>query len=205
MATTLNDMDLYDEDEDGQFLDTEDDTLRYFKPLMSKEQQERSSFLESTVKAFTHWSTSRDARAQHLLSFHLPTVLRLALTCPFNDVRKTFESLLRTLQDGGLVVPRPLFDGPSSFISKSEIPGYGGTKPVNDQLQILYETAFLRDTRLSHMLLTLGDHPRYLDLFIQTLDFIMYGDGPLSLDVRAYIAILAASRHKCSYLVSCIH
>ena len=45
------------------------------------------------------------------------------------------------------------------------------------------------------MVLCLGDHPQYLDLFIQTLDFIMYGDGPLSLDVRSYIGILVSTNN----------
>uniref|UniRef100_A0A1X7TEK6 Uncharacterized protein n=1 Tax=Amphimedon queenslandica TaxID=400682 RepID=A0A1X7TEK6_AMPQE len=66
----------------------------------------------------------------------------------------------------------------------------------------LYENAFLRDARLSNIVQCLSDHPQYLDLFIQTMDFIMNGDGPLNQDVRCYIAILASSRHRCSYLVS---
>lgn len=43
------------------------------------------------------------------------------------------------------------------------------------------------------MVSCLSDHPQYLDLFIQTLDFIMNGDGPLGHDIRSYIAILVSN------------
>lgn len=43
------------------------------------------------------------------------------------------------------------------------------------------------------MVSCLSDHPQYLDLFIQTRDFIMNGDGPLGHDIRSYIAILVSN------------
>lgn len=45
----------------------------------------------------------------------------------------------------------------------------------------------------------LSDHPQYLDLFIQVIDFIMNGDGPLGHDVRSYIAILVYNLFISSY------
>ena len=62
----------------------------------------------------------------------------------------------------------------------------------NAEVQILYEEAFLKNARLSHMVFCLGYHPKYLGLFIKTLDFIMNSDGPLSLDIRNYLAILVS-------------
>ncbi|XP_067631471.1 sestrin homolog isoform X2 [Eurosta solidaginis] len=44
-------------------------------------------------------------------------------------------------------------------------------------------------------------HPRFLDHFMRTQNFIMDGDGPLPYDYRYYLAIIAAARHQCPYLV----
>ncbi|XP_062380607.1 sestrin-3 [Sardina pilchardus] len=45
-------------------------------------------------------------------------------------------------------------------------------------------------------------HPQYLESFLHTQHYILYMDGPLPLQYRHYIAIMAAARHHCSYLVS---
>ena len=54
----------------------------------------------------------------------------------------------------------------------------------------MYEDAFLRFGRLSHLMQCLGYHPQYLSHSTLTLDFIMHGNGPLRLDIRNYIAVL---------------
>ena len=54
----------------------------------------------------------------------------------------------------------------------------------------MYEDAFLRFGRLSHLIQCLGYHPQYLSHFTLTLDFVMHGNGPLRLDIRNYIAVL---------------
>lgn len=48
---------------------------------------------------------------------------------------------------------------------------------------------------------TMGYHPKYLESYRTTQNFILRGDGPLPLDYRHYIAIMAAARHQCSYLI----
>lgn len=45
-------------------------------------------------------------------------------------------------------------------------------------------------------------HPTYLDIYRTTQNFILRGDGPLPCDYRHYIAIMAAGRHQCSYLIN---
>lgn len=101
MASTSLDrvVDFDDCDVEEVDLEGEDDTLRYFKPLMSKEKQERSTYLDNLIKSINLWSNVKDnIIAQHLLMSHLPTVLRLTLTCPFNDVRHTLQLFLQNLQ-----------------------------------------------------------------------------------------------------------
>ncbi|XP_055707541.1 sestrin homolog isoform X2 [Phlebotomus papatasi] len=47
----------------------------------------------------------------------------------------------------------------------------------------------------------IGYHPSYLEHFLKTQKFILYADGPLPYNYRNYLAIMAASRHQCSYLI----
>ncbi|KAI1902739.1 hypothetical protein AGOR_G00019110 [Albula goreensis] len=45
-------------------------------------------------------------------------------------------------------------------------------------------------------------HPQYLESFLRAQHYILHMDGPLPLHYRHYIAIMAAARHHCRYLVS---
>ncbi|XP_036380369.1 sestrin-3-like [Megalops cyprinoides] len=45
-------------------------------------------------------------------------------------------------------------------------------------------------------------HPQYLESFLRAQHYILHMDGPLPLQYRHYIAIMAAARHHCGYLVS---
>lgn len=118
-VTTSSDHDMlasYEEEEEEEEGDDEgiveqgEDSLAFFKPLMSKEKTERLAFLETLKDNFMSWSTrafppsspspslSSDPKALELLNLHLPTVLRLSLTCPFDDVRHSLKTLLVTLK-----------------------------------------------------------------------------------------------------------
>ena len=44
-------------------------------------------------------------------------------------------------------------------------------------------------------------HPSFHEKWFSTTHFLLRDAGPLQLPVRNYIAILAAARHKCQYLV----
>ncbi|XP_005799537.1 sestrin-3-like [Xiphophorus maculatus] len=50
----------------------------------------------------------------------------------------------------------------------------------------------------------MASHPQYLESFLRTQHYILHMDGPLPLPYRHYIAIMAAARYHCSYLV-CLH
>jgi sestrin len=45
-------------------------------------------------------------------------------------------------------------------------------------------------------------HPKYFEHYIKTHRYLMYDDGPLPFTWRHYLAIMAASRNKCNYLVN---
>ncbi|XP_053310443.1 sestrin-2 [Spea bombifrons] len=48
----------------------------------------------------------------------------------------------------------------------------------------------------------MGLHPEYLRIFWKTQHQLLHMDGALSLPERHYVAIMAAARHHCAYLVS---
>ncbi|KAL3284000.1 hypothetical protein HHI36_018170 [Cryptolaemus montrouzieri] len=73
---------------------------------------------------------------------------------------------------------------------------------VAGKTQTLFADTFLQTNRLDHVSQVMGYHPTYLDHFIKTQNFILRGDGPLPFEYRHYIAIMAAGRHQCSYLIS---
>ncbi|XP_051925051.1 sestrin-3 [Hippocampus zosterae] len=47
----------------------------------------------------------------------------------------------------------------------------------------------------------MASHPQYLESFLRAQHYILHMDGPLPLPCRHYIAIMAAARHHCNYLV----
>uniref|UniRef100_A0A9J7XE30 Sestrin 4 n=1 Tax=Cyprinus carpio carpio TaxID=630221 RepID=A0A9J7XE30_CYPCA len=56
--------------------------------------------------------------------------------------------------------------------------------------------------RLDSVSQQMASHPQYLESFLRTQHYILYMDGPLPVHYRHYIAIMAAARHHCRYLVS---
>ncbi|XP_004534931.1 sestrin homolog isoform X2 [Ceratitis capitata] len=59
----------------------------------------------------------------------------------------------------------------------------------------------MEDLELDQVTQVINYHPLFLDHFLRTQNFIMDGDGPLPYDYRYYLAIIAAARHQCPYLV----
>ncbi|NWR52819.1 SESN2 protein, partial [Regulus satrapa] len=61
--------------------------------------------------------------------------------------------------------------------------------------------AFVSAGRVDHVAMLMGLHPQYLSSFWKTQCLLLRMDGPLPYHKRHYIAIMAAARHRCSYLV----
>uniref|UniRef100_F1KYV7 Sestrin-3 n=1 Tax=Ascaris suum TaxID=6253 RepID=F1KYV7_ASCSU len=45
-------------------------------------------------------------------------------------------------------------------------------------------------------------HPKYRRVFNQAIDQLFYGRGPMAAHERHYVALMAASRHRCHYLMN---
>uniref|UniRef100_A0A672HZM1 Sestrin-2-like n=1 Tax=Salarias fasciatus TaxID=181472 RepID=A0A672HZM1_SALFA len=102
--------------------------------------------------------------------------------------------LLLCFQEQGVEVPRALATGPSAFIPAKEVLKEG---PNQD---ILIES-FLSLGRVDHVTMVMALHPAYLSCFLRTHHALLELDGPLPHHWRHYIAVMAAARHHCSYLV----
>jgi sestrin len=196
----------------------------FFGDLLSSDSVQRSAAISSIVDRLSVSlaesndssqsslsSASARTRSRRLLFTHLPSVVRLSLECPFSDVRDEFHSFLQTLcrLDQTLGNLNPTLIGPSCFIQTDKAPLISSTESlsssssdtfIHSQRQ-LFEDIFLATGRVSHVDQLMGWHPSFASLFAQSMQFIMDDNGPLPQPWRHFIAIMAAGRHKCEYLV----
>ncbi|XP_015264689.1 PREDICTED: sestrin-2 isoform X1 [Gekko japonicus] len=100
-------------------------------------------------------------------------------------------------KDRGIKIPRQLGRGPSSFIPVEEILQEG----AESAQRRLFIEAFVSTGRVDNITMVMGLHPEYLTSFWKTQYLLLRMDGPLPYHKRHYIAIMAAARHQCSYLV----
>lgn len=59
-------------------------------------------------------------------------------------------------------------------------------------LQYIFYTDHMEKIKLDHVTQVIGYHPKYLEHFLRTQNFIMYGDGPLPYNYRLYLAIMVS-------------
>ncbi|XP_015205820.1 sestrin-1 isoform X3 [Lepisosteus oculatus] len=139
------------------------------------------------------------ARSPDDLNDMLARLLMLSRRCPHADVRERSDCVLRSVQEMGVRIPRPLGHGPSRYIPEKEILEVG---KVDARTRAIFEDAFAALGRLDNISLVMGFHPQYLESFLRTQHYLLQMDGPLSLHYRHYIGIMAAARHQCSHLVN---
>lgn len=135
---------------------------------------------------------------QAVLKYIMGTFLRLSLWCPYENVRDGCGRALTHFSELGIKVPEVMVSEPSSFIPSNQIP------PVDtddEQISSLYIESYAQTCRLEHMVLVMGMHPQYLKEFLEVNMHLLKSDGALPHCYRSYIGILAASRHKCAYLI----
>ncbi|XP_040196107.1 sestrin-3 isoform X2 [Rana temporaria] len=56
--------------------------------------------------------------------------------------------------------------------------------------------------RLDNITRVMSLHPQYLESFLRTQFYMLRMEGPLPYHYRHYIAIMAAARHQCAYLIN---
>ncbi|XP_078810185.1 sestrin-3 isoform X5 [Oryzias latipes] len=70
-----------------------------------------------------------------------------------------------------------------------------------DRVSLLVMKALVSRGSVDAVSQQMATHPQYLESFLRTQHYILHMDGPLPLPYRHYIAIMAAARHHCDYLV----
>jgi sestrin len=113
------------------------------------------------------------------------------------DTRKLQpEANLHLFSDDGVVDNEDVFDAHLEVsMLDMEREHYG---PRTSQSSICSQLS----ASMEHVMHIMAYHPKYRRCFQHTHYYLMHEDGPLPFDYRHYIAIMAAARHHCSYLVS---
>uniref|UniRef100_A0A665XDQ8 Si:zfos-80g12.1 n=1 Tax=Echeneis naucrates TaxID=173247 RepID=A0A665XDQ8_ECHNA len=70
-----------------------------------------------------------------------------------------------------------------------------------ERMSLLFMKALVSRGSVDAVSQQMASHPQYLESFLRTQHYILHMDGPLPLPYRHYIAIMAAARHHCNYLV----
>lgn len=93
---------------------------------------------------------------------------------------------------------QPLTRGPSAFIPEKEVVQANTADERTNFLVEEYSTS----GRLDNITQVMSLHTQYLESFLRSQFYMLRMDGPLPLPDRHYIAIMAAARHQCSYLIN---
>ncbi|KAF4008834.1 hypothetical protein G4228_000272, partial [Cervus hanglu yarkandensis] len=101
-------------------------------------------------------------------------------------------------QDKRIRVSQPLTRGPSAFIPEKEVVQ---ANTVDERTNFLVEE-YSTSGRLDNITQVMSLHTQYLESFLRSQFYMLRMDGPLPLPHRHYIAIMAAARHQCSYLIN---
>lgn len=187
---------------DEEDISSEVDSLRDLCGLQTRDENSRHQFLESLARTVKAWTNRQRENVENgfenSISDILPCILRLSLRCPFSDIRQSCSDLLNAIKGKGIKIPRPVFKGASSFIPSKEVVAMDTD---DEQVLSLLVESFLLSGRVTNVTCLIAFHPQYLECFLRTEYFMFKGEGPLPFDWRCYIAIMAASRHRCCYLV----
>ncbi|KAI4818855.1 sestrin-3 isoform X1 [Pseudochaenichthys georgianus] len=70
-----------------------------------------------------------------------------------------------------------------------------------ERVSLLFMKALVSRGSVDAVSQQMASHSQYLESFLRTQHYILHMDGPLPLPYRHYIAIMAAARHHCNYLV----
>jgi len=164
--------------------------------------------LTQVIKTMVHYGYDKDNHTEstdtifgneprQIFNQALAYLLRLKKRCPFSDVRDESKKILHDLDNRGVRILKLINEEISSFIPTHQILPADTDHPTLS----LYTESFVDNCRLEHMVMVMGMHPKYLEIFLKTNTLLLKAKGSLSKPALCYIAIMAAARHKCSYLV----
>ena len=96
MATFLSGLENGLDETDFDF---HDEAPSFFYGLKQRDKDKRAQALEQIRKTVEIWGQHKDEEtAKKLLTVQLPTILRLSVESPFEDVRTAFTKMVATLK-----------------------------------------------------------------------------------------------------------
>eukprot|EP01126_Amoeba_proteus_P028983 TRINITY_DN2853_c0_g3_i4.p1 TRINITY_DN2853_c0_g3~~TRINITY_DN2853_c0_g3_i4.p1 ORF type:complete len:475 (-),score=49.79 TRINITY_DN2853_c0_g3_i4:231-1586(-) len=178
---------------------SEDFSASFFRCLMTEDVKQRKQALDQIISLLAESFYTSDCQ---LIRSHLPRVLFLAHECPILDIRQRFSNFLESyseeISDPSRHLFLPTVSPPSIFFPPEVIPPIDSEDP---EVKKIFMSAFLQTGRVSHLTRLLAWHPECYPKFNETIQYIMYGSGPLPLSLRFYLAIMAVSRWENVYLL----
>eukprot|EP00939_MAST-03C_sp_MAST-3C-sp1_P003340 g3340.t1 len=120
----------------------------------------------------------------------------LARDAPFGEIRKSFSNLLEDLK---VNYHRSMPSIVSAFFAFNP-EGLKRDEEDEELVRDVFEKSFLAHFRVPNLYKVLSWHPSYLDRYEALRESLVCGEGPLNVPWRHYIAIIAASRHRCRYI-----
>eukprot|EP00474_Spongospora_subterranea_P008186 CRZ08644.1 hypothetical protein [Spongospora subterranea] len=166
---------------------------QFLPEILSQSEHERRVCVNRVCMHLKSLASRRSSSPE--LSQAIPTIQRLAIDCPFPEIRAKFATLC---EDIG-VVPRksPIsyFLPSESILNIADIP--------DGPLLHYFQDSFLLLGRLRHVDRVISMLPGFAVSYFNSYVALMHEEGPLPIHFRNYLAIMAAARHGCSYLVQC--
>lgn len=125
-------------------------------------------------------------------------IFMLARDAPFDGIRSSFSDLLENLK---VNFHRSMPSILSAFFAFN--PSVLKRDEEEEELvRDVFKKSFLAHFRVPNLYKVLTWHPSYLDRFEGMMGSLMCAEGPLCVTWRHYIAIMAASRHRCGYIAA---
>ncbi|RHY62522.1 hypothetical protein DYB30_005056, partial [Aphanomyces astaci] len=161
----------------------------FFRRLLSSDVRQRAASIQKIRVELLEMEP-------HVLDVHVPSLRRLARDAPLPDVRAGCLDILDELN-----TPHDAHDDTpvSYYMDAREIVDVTATH--DPDVAAIFVKCFLQSGRVSHLTRMLAWHTPYLKVHHTC---IRDRDGPLPLEWRNYIALMAASEYRCHY-VSILH
>jgi len=178
----------------------------FYSRICAEEEEERMVAANQIVQTIKGWISNRESEEySHFMQVYLFGLVRLSIQNPFENVREIFRNLLEELKENAINVPEyyeassdvPSKTSPSAFISPNKLPSF--TK--DEDTLSTFKEIFSQRLRIPHVSHIMGYYASYLSKFGKVYTTIMTGPGPVPQPWRHYLALLAASRHSCRYLI----
>uniref|UniRef100_A0A7S4JJV8 Uncharacterized protein n=1 Tax=Paramoeba aestuarina TaxID=180227 RepID=A0A7S4JJV8_9EUKA len=164
------------------------------KFFICEEIEERQKVVATIIGTFLRISESGRPSDVQILKQYSGLLNRFANETPCLEIRKQFRGLLATLSQKHNI-PVTGTKGTSKFLAG--VP----TLDAEKEKQAIRWDIFRSTGRFCHLDQILIWHPSYLQAWTRTSTALMRMSGPLPVSWRSYIALLAGSRHKCTYIM----